>query len=47
MSVTLRNVADVSRVEGFNSIAAVGAEHGYAHLAADHVLPFVGIGMPV
>src|SRR5512135_2099851 len=42
MAVTLRNVTDVSLVQGLDPVAAVRAEERDAHLAVDHVLPLVG-----
>src|SRR5262245_11245476 len=47
MSVTLRDITNVSRVQEFGPETAVRAKHRHADLSFDHVLPFVSIGMPV
>jgi hypothetical protein len=42
-----RDIADVPATEIERPRLSVGGEHAHAPLAADVILPFVGVGMPV
>ena len=43
----MRDVADVAFFERLDPVSAVRAEHRDVDLAREHVLPFVGVGVPV
>ena len=47
VSVPLRNVRNISLLQGLDAEPPVRPEQGDVHLTVDDVLPLVGIGMPM